>query len=120
MRGQLASSVRGRWNSAGTSGREQRKVLRRGQGKGAARTLWCGLSSDGQPCPKGVSLLIWGEGGQLSKCMGREGQVLPLWPALVNNNIISLYRSLFFVFFSLSSFSSFFFSPRLVSKVQLG
>lgn len=50
VRGQLASSVRGRWNSAGTSGREQRKywgggakgAQREGQGKGwVARTLLC-------------------------------------------------------------------------------
>lgn len=50
VRGQLASSVRGRWNSAGTSGREQRKYLgggakgaqKEGQGKGwVARTLLC-------------------------------------------------------------------------------
>lgn len=41
VRGQLASSVRGRWNSAGTSGREQREhwaggaegAQREGQGK---------------------------------------------------------------------------------------
>lgn len=53
MRGQLASSVRGRWNSAGTSGREQRKywgggakgAQREGQGKGVARTLLCQLTA---------------------------------------------------------------------------
>lgn len=47
VRGQLASSVRGRWNSAGTSGREQRASQGeganghrgQGQGKGVARTL---------------------------------------------------------------------------------
>lgn len=36
VRGQLASSVRGRWNSAGTSGREQRGYWDRGA-KGAQR-----------------------------------------------------------------------------------
>lgn len=50
VRGQLASSVRGRWNSAGTSGREQREyggggakgAQREGQSKGGvARTLLC-------------------------------------------------------------------------------
>lgn len=50
VRGQLASSVRGRWNSAGTSGREQREYGGEGakggteggaeQG-GVARTLLC-------------------------------------------------------------------------------
>lgn len=47
VRGQLASSVRGRWNSAGTSGREQRKSwgggAKRGtEGGGKARGGWPG------------------------------------------------------------------------------
>lgn len=37
VRGQLASSVRGRWNSAGTSGREQREYWGGGGAKGAQR-----------------------------------------------------------------------------------
>lgn len=37
VRGQLASSVRGRWNSAGTSGREQREYWGGGGAKGARR-----------------------------------------------------------------------------------
>lgn len=62
VRGQLASSVRGRWNSAGTSGREQRStgvgVPKGHRGKGKARgggqdPVVLTHSSDRQPCPWG-------------------------------------------------------------------
>lgn len=58
VRGQLASSVRGRWNSAGTSGREQRKYWDRGakgaqggarQGVGGQDPVVLTHSSDRQP-----------------------------------------------------------------------
>lgn len=63
-------------------------------------------SSDRQPYSGelgGGFSLIWGEEGQLSKCMGMgQGGILPLWPALVNNLIslsLSLSLSLFFCLF---------------------
>lgn len=58
VRGQLASSVRGRWNSAGTSGREQRKYWDGGakgaqggarQGVGGQDPVVLTHSSDRQP-----------------------------------------------------------------------
>lgn len=66
VRGQLASSVRGRWNSAGTSGREQREywgggakgAQREGQGKGGGQDpVVLTHSSDRQPY---VGDLVWG------------------------------------------------------------
>lgn len=93
VRGQLASRVRGRWNSAGTSGREQREYWggggakgHRGRGKARGRgqdPAVLAHSSDGSPTlgdlmwGGGQFSLIWGEEGQLSKCSGVGGGVLP-------------------------------------------
>lgn len=80
MRGQLASSVRGRWNSAGTSGREQKywgavPKGHKGGGKarGGAGTLLCPLTAlSSSPICVGLpgAFLSGGLEGQLSKCMG--------------------------------------------------
>lgn len=67
VRGQLASSVRGRWNSAGTSGREQREhwagggVPKGHRGRGKARRdgqdpVVLTHSSDRQPYPRGPGM----------------------------------------------------------------
>lgn len=80
MRGQLASSVRGRWNSAGTSGREQKywgavPKGHKGGGK-AGGGCWDPVvsshSSEQQPylCRSAGGISLWGLEGQLSKCMG--------------------------------------------------
>lgn len=84
VRGQLASSVRGRWNSAGTSGREQREHWvgggvgvegwgAEGAQRGKARRdgqdpVVVTHSSDRQPYPWGP-----GMGGQFSLIWGRRG-----------------------------------------------
>lgn len=141
VRGQLASSVRGRWNSAGTSGREQRKYWgavpkgHRGGGKARGVPGPCCVTSqlhslNQQPWRSAGGISLWGSEGQLSKCMGvGRGGVLPLGPASANNLIssLSLYLSLSLTL----SFLSFFFLFCLVflhlysplawfSKVQLG
>lgn len=78
VRGQLASSVRGRWNSAGTSGRARKywgavpKGHRGGARQGGARTLLCHLTARiSSPTLAGLlGAFLWGSEGQLSKCMG--------------------------------------------------
>lgn len=68
--GQLASSVRGRWNSAGTSGREQRKYWGRGGGQGGGQDpVVLTHSSDRQPNPWGGDTL-----GHLSRIYGGSSQ----------------------------------------------
>jgi hypothetical protein len=84
VRGQLASSVRGRWNSAGTSGREQKywgAVPKGheggGQGKGVAGTLLYPLTAlGGSPTSVGLpgAFLSGGRKGSSQSAWGWEGQ----------------------------------------------